>query len=51
MKRIDPVYGELQARIEGEDLTPEEMRKCALEMKNREAYLKPAYHVVSLVLH
>ena len=48
MRRIDPLYSELKSKLEEETLSQEETRKCLTELRNREAYLKPAYHVVRI---
>ena len=46
MKRIDPLYNELFRRNGKEEMANEERKKRVSELRNREAYLMPAYHMV-----
>ena len=46
MKRIDPLYNELFKKNGNEDMAHEERKKRVSELRNREAYLMPSYHMV-----
>lgn len=47
MKRIDPLYNELFLKNSEEEMPHEERKKRVSELRNREAYLLPAYHMIS----
>ena len=46
MKRIDPLYNDLFRKNGKEEMTHEERKKRVSELRNREAYLMPSYHMV-----
>ena len=50
MKRIDPLYNELFLKNSKEEMPHEERKKRVSELRNREAYLLPAYHMVIFIV-
>ena len=46
MKRIDPLYNDLFRKNGKEEMAHEERKKRVSELRNREAYLMPSYHMV-----
>ena len=48
MQRTDPIYNDLftKAKDDSDSISNEEKKKRALDLKNREAYLLPSYHMV-----
>lgn len=49
MQRTDPIYNDLftKAKDDSDSISNEEKKKRALDLKNREAYLLPSYHMIS----